>query len=335
MSLAEGSPIPLPTIPPVTGPAVPRPAVPPKSSIRIYRLGDPAAVVGQTDEIRAALFPGTQDRQLQVHPASGALWFDTGRRSGGTRPLPGPQARELALGFLEGARRRIAGSARLRGAGLDQLLPGDLRLVDTLSFGASAPGNGARTVCRFARLLRPGSTEAPVPVLGESVDVWVDAGGTVQALASTCRVLTGDEPVARIVPPKDDDPAAEVPEEEKMKLIYVSGDEDAERDTTCPFWIRYDDDEAELAPASGHSMLVRILPTTGQGAMGFTADVYGGSGRYAYAWRAWSPSAPGEFLDLGSGGTARIGPGVYDVALRVRDTVHSVTERAALRVMCS
>jgi hypothetical protein len=318
----------LPFIAPPVAPVPSQPGVLPTSSIQVYRLADPGVVTRNADTIRKALFPNAgSGQEMQVHPASGALWFDTGQRGGGSEPPSDVDARQVALAFLGDARRRLAGTASLAG-----LLPDELRVMDTKQVGSPWPGRGGSTVCRFVRMLRPSATEELVPVLGETVEVWVDAGRTVQAFGSTCRALDSDVPTGRLPSPSASSDAADG---DTMQLIYLSGDEDDERDTTCPFWIQWDDDDATVAPASVQSMLVAILPTPMSGSMGMEASVTGGSGKFGYRWLAWSPTTPAEFVQLGSGASTQVGPGVWDVALRVSDIGTGVSEKVVLRVVCA
>jgi hypothetical protein len=321
-------PIDPPVVPPITPPMPGQPGMLPTASIQVYRVLDPEVVIRAADTIRRALFPNVGGgRELQVHPASCALWFDTGQRGGGSTAPSEVRAREVALAFLDGARLRLG-----RTSLPSDLVPDGLKLVDVKRIGSPWPGTGASAVCRFVRTLRPSATEQPVPVLGETVDVWVDDAGAVQAFGSTCRPVASATPAARLPTPKDD-PQAE--DEDPMLLMYLSGDENDVRDTTCPFWIRWDDDEALVLPASAQSMVIGMTPTPTSGAMALTASVLGGSGRYDYDWLAWSPTAPDEFVSLGGGSSTRIGPGVWDVALRVRDNETGVSEQIASQVVCA
>jgi len=323
-----------PFITPIAPPARPEPphgGSVPKESVRVYRPGDPAKVVKNAEVIQRVLFPNVREKRLQVHPASGALWFDSGRRGGGPTPPSLVRTREVANAFLADVRRRL-GSA---GGDLPAILPDDLRMIDTWAGAVGGEGRGGSTVCRFVRMLRPGSDEKLVPVFGETVEVWVDAAGEVQAFGSTCRSLGTDTMVARLPSPDEDEPPEhrDDHEEKKMSLIYLSGDEDEDRDALCPFWIRWGDDLAVVSPASGHSMLVQVVPTRMSGGIALEALTIGGSGRFEYNWQAWSPLAPTEIVPLSGGSSARVGPGVWDVVVRVRDAVNDVTEKAVLRVV--
>lgn len=295
----------------------------------MYRPGDPGKVVENAEAIQRALFPEVRERRLQVHPASGSLWLDTGRRGGGAEPPLAVRAREVSASFLADARRRLASIDGLRG-----LVPDDLRPLDTWSGDVGEEGRGGSTVCRFVRLMRPGSADDPVPVFGETVEVWVDAAGAVQAFGSTCRLPGTDTTVARLPSPDDDEPPeAGHDHEEKMSLIYLGGDEDQECDAVCPFWIRWAGEMAVISPASAYSMVVRIVPTRFSGGIALEALTTGGSGRFDYLWQAWSPMAPTEIVPLSSGASARVGAGVWDIAVRVRDTVSGIAEKAVLRVV--
>ncbi|RSN47076.1 hypothetical protein DMC64_07125 [Amycolatopsis sp. WAC 04197] len=320
-----------PFIEPIVPPSRPEPPHGPpkvKESIRIYRPGDPAEIGGKAELIQRALFPDVRERRLQVHPASGALWFGGARRTGGPRPPSPIQAREAAAAFLADARRRLtAEDGRLAG-----IVPGDLRLLDTWAGSEGGGDRGGTTVCRFARTLRPSPAEPPVPVFGEMVEIWVDAAGVVRSFGSTCRLLVADTTVARLPSP---DPETYHDHGKEAGLIYLSGDEDEERDAICPFWIRWGEELAVISPASGHSMAVRLVPTRFPGGVALEALTVGGSGRFEYSWQAWSPLAPAEFVSLSRGASARVGVGVWDVVARVRDVVNDVTEKAMLRVVGS
>ena len=326
------------------------------SSIRIYRLIDPNAVVSKSELLAKLLFGDSGKGPTSVFgisPASGYLFFSDAsslwkNTRGAGLPQDSSSAELAAHRFLEAARRRLAGDPQMRANGLNRIIPDGLQLQRTALVPNPDSGSPDHWLCEYKVTLPASAQEQAIPVDGSMMEIRIGSAGSVIGFWLRWRCYGSDESVSRIslptgykvagqestmpgipaaspidpptVPLKPDispsDPSV------LFSLVYLLADDNAPQTILAPFYKFAQDDSAVFYPASTYSVIVNINQSPSDNGMSLGVDVSGGFKNYKYRWADWGPASVVEgLIDLGDGQTVEIGPGVHNVVLCLEDAV--------------
>lgn len=166
------------------------------------------------------------------------------------------------------------------------------------------------------------AAEPAAPVDGGIIDVRIGASGKIVALRSCWRPFHQKEvtSVKRLSPPHESTHDEHGAEEGTILCYQLGGDEEPQT-FIAPYYVTFTDHGQVVAPASSYSPVVRIAEEQAAQGVTLAAEVEGTLGPINYAWGAERLDSRDEsaFVQLGSGRSVSLGPGVHDIAIDVQD----------------